>query len=134
MIPEFDNNGYLPIGVHRATLDEVLTRFGHGSEERDAEAQSLAWLVPICRRADVARLIVNGSFVTNCIAPNDVDCLLLAGQSFEADSDAAFALRAGLPYISLQLVETAEEFDYFVRIIFGSDRGAIPKGMVEIIL
>ena len=27
MIPEFDEHGYLPAGVHPATLDEVAARF-----------------------------------------------------------------------------------------------------------
>jgi hypothetical protein len=30
----FDSNGDLPEGVHRATLDEVLARFGHGTPQR----------------------------------------------------------------------------------------------------
>jgi hypothetical protein len=32
--PEFDSLGNLPVGVHRASLDEVIARFGHGSSQR----------------------------------------------------------------------------------------------------
>ena len=32
MIPSFENNGYLPPGIHRATLDEVGARFGREAE------------------------------------------------------------------------------------------------------
>jgi hypothetical protein len=34
MIPAFDEHGYLPAGVHPATLDEVEARFGKESELR----------------------------------------------------------------------------------------------------
>ncbi len=32
--PEFDKNGDLPIGIHRATLAEVLQHFGTGTVQR----------------------------------------------------------------------------------------------------
>ena len=33
-LPAFDEQGDLPVGVHQATLDEGLTRFGHGTPQR----------------------------------------------------------------------------------------------------
>jgi hypothetical protein len=64
MIPPFDEHGYLPPGIHPATLDEVEARFGCESELRRVQMESLRWLVDLARRAGVARLIVNGSFAT----------------------------------------------------------------------
>ena len=32
--PEFDSDGDLPVGMHRATLAEVLQHFGRGSLQR----------------------------------------------------------------------------------------------------
>ena len=55
MIPNYDDNGYLPEGIHPATLEEIAARFGQESELRQAQMQSLRWLVD---------LVVNGSFVT----------------------------------------------------------------------
>ena len=34
MIPSFDEHGYLPPGIHPATLDEIEARFGRESELR----------------------------------------------------------------------------------------------------
>jgi len=34
VIPLFAEHGYLPPGIHPATLDEVAARFGYGSELR----------------------------------------------------------------------------------------------------
>ena len=39
MLPEFDEVGNLPPGIHRATIEEVVQRFGVGSPERDVERQ-----------------------------------------------------------------------------------------------
>ena len=77
MIPEFNDVGYLPPGVHVASLDEIAARFGHESEIRQAQMDSIRWLVEMAKKAGVERLILNGSFVTDVFEPNDVDCALL---------------------------------------------------------
>src|SRR5258708_36530186 len=102
MIPALNAQGYLPPGVHAATLDEVIERFGIGSEQREAQGQSLEWLLPLCRDAGILRLVVNGSFVTDTIEPNDVDCVLFAGANYNADSHAAKLISAGLRFISVR--------------------------------
>lgn len=57
MIPPFDEHGYLPPGIHPATLDEVEACFGAESELRRVQMESLRWLVDLARRAGVLRLI-----------------------------------------------------------------------------
>ena len=32
MIPDFNDDGYLPPGIYRATLEEIAARFGQESE------------------------------------------------------------------------------------------------------
>ena len=88
MIPPFDEHGYLPPGIHAATLDEIDARFGRESELRSVQMESLRWLVDLARRAGVLRLVINGSFVTDAYEPNDVDCVLLVGVYFPSDADA----------------------------------------------
>jgi hypothetical protein len=133
MIPAFDDNGYLPPGVHVATLDELETRFGRESELRAAQIQSLRWLVDLARRAGVMRLVVNGSFVTDVFEPNDVDCVLLIGPGFPIDESAQSELLSGLPFLEIDLVGQAD-FNLMVERFFATDRAAIPKGMVEVLL
>jgi hypothetical protein len=79
MIPDYNDNGYLPPGIHRATVEEMATRFGQESEVRQAQMESLRWLIDLARKAGVQRIVVNGSFVTEKLEPNDVDCVLLIG-------------------------------------------------------
>jgi len=133
MIPPFNDDGYLRPGVHPATLEEVETRFGRESEVRRVQVESLRWLVDLARRAGVLRLVVNGSFVTDVVEPNDVDCVLLMGTGFPRDQAAETELAAGLPFLELNLVNQAD-FDALVDEFFATDRYSVAKGMVEIVL
>jgi predicted nucleotidyltransferase len=133
MIPPFDDNGYLPPGIHSASLDEIDARFGHESELRTAQMQSVRWLIDLARRAGVERLVVNGSFVTDAFEPNDVDCVLLIGPGFPIDTRAQSELLSGLPFLEIDLVGQAD-FNVMVERFFATDRAAIPKGMVEVLL
>jgi hypothetical protein len=133
MIPPFEDNGYLPPGIHPATFDEVEARFGCDSELRRVQIQSLRWLVDLAKRAGVKRLVLNGSFVTDAIEPNDVDCALLIGTAFHEDSEIAQELHEGLPFLDLQVVEESE-FALLVEEIFATDRDTVPKGLVELMI
>jgi hypothetical protein len=132
MIPELNNNGYLPAGIYPATLQEIEARFGTEPELRRVELQSLRWLLDIAPRADIRRIIVNGSFVTSVWEPNDVDCILLMDDKYNVDSVAARELEAGLPFLQVDVVNQ-EQFDYLVGQVYASDRDRIPKGMLEVI-
>jgi len=131
MIPDFNDDGYLPPGIHQATLEEIAARFGQESELRQVQMESLRWLDDVARRAGVQRIIVNGSFVTDKLEPNDVDCVLLIGTDFPRDAAAEAELLAGLPFINMELVEQLA-FQQFTERTFASDRNLIPKGTVEV--
>ena len=133
MIPAFDENGYLPPGIHPATLDEIKNRFGSESELRRVQMESLNWLVDLARRAGVIRLVINGSFTTEVFEPNDVDCVLLIEDGFPHDRAAEAELVGGLPFLEISLVNQAD-FDLLVNTFFATDRHSVSKGMVEVIL
>jgi uncharacterized protein (DUF433 family) len=73
MLPDLDDNGNIPQGIHRASLAEIEQRFGCASEVRRAEMQSLRWLVELAKRAGVRRLVIGGSFITEVLEPNDLE-------------------------------------------------------------
>lgn len=133
MIPDFNEHGYLPPGLHRASLDEIEERFGRAAEIRRAQMQSFYWLVDLARRAGIERLILNGSFVTDVFEPNDVDCVLLMGPTFPRERAVASELCAGLPFVHMQLVGPGR-FDFFVNTFFATDNRANPKGVIEVAL
>ncbi len=81
--PDFDNNGDLPVGIHRATLAEVIEHFGGGSLQRRIVAQRLTRIYDLASgTGHLARFIIFGSFVTSKPEPNDVDIFLLMEESF----------------------------------------------------
>jgi len=88
-------------------------------------------MVELATRAGVQRIILNGSFVTDIIEPNDVDCVLLMGPEFPMDASAEAELRAGLPFLEIALVRQ-RRFDRLVG-FFATDRFESPKGMVELL-
>ena len=133
MIPAFNDAGYLPPGIHLATVDEIAARFGHDSELRRVQMESLHWLVDLARRAEVSRLVVHGSFVTDRLEPNDVDCVLLIGPGFPRDSVANANLTTGFPFVNMELVDP-DGFQEFTEKTFATDRDLLPKGMIEVIL
>ena len=132
MIPEFDDHGYLPPGIHNATIDEIASRFGVESELRRVQMESLRWFVTLANRAGVLRVVVNGSFITDTYEPNDVDCVLLIEPNYAGNSDTNAELQAGLPFIQAELL-TQVAFDYYVNVIFGSDRFGVSKGVIAVI-
>ena len=82
-LPYFDNAGDMPAGLHRATIDEVLVRFGSGSPQRQAVAARLLRIYRAARETGrLERFIIFGSFVTTKADPNDVDIMLVMRDDF----------------------------------------------------
>lgn len=133
MLPKFNDLGYLPPGVHRATLAEVEERFGRQSELRRVQMESLRWLVDLALRAGIQRLVINGSFVTDVLEPNDVDCVLLLGAGPPVDPGVEDELFEGLPFLDIQVVDQVA-FDWLVTSFFAAGRDCVGKGMVEVFL
>jgi hypothetical protein len=86
-LPVLNEEGDLPPGVHRASLADVLDRFGHGSVQRRAVADRLNRIYQLAvSTGKLARFVVFGSFVTVKAEPNDVDVVLLMEDTFDLAS------------------------------------------------
>jgi hypothetical protein len=133
MLPSFNESGYLPPGVHPATLAEITERFGQQSEMRRVQMDSVRWMIDLANRAGIQRIILNGSFATDIMEPNDVDCVLLIGRGYPRDERAARELADGLPFLQLAILRR-KAFQRLVDEFFATDRLGIPKGVVELIL
>jgi hypothetical protein len=71
MIPDFDE-GLLPPGMHPATWEEVVARFGWNGRRRELLG-GLRRAVRDLRAAGCSRVWLDGSFVTAKDLPNDFD-------------------------------------------------------------
>ena len=144
-LPELNAQGDLPVGVHQATLDETLARFGHGPPQRQLVTLRLKRIYNLAQQTGkVARFIVYGSYVTAKPAPNDVDIFLVMRDDFrEGDyteevlpvfdhlrshnelGASIFWIRSGIV-----LLETVDEFIAYWQ----TKRDQTRRGIVEIVL
>ncbi|HEV2912631.1 MAG TPA: hypothetical protein VGX92_04885 [Pyrinomonadaceae bacterium] len=82
-LPNFNRAGDLPEGLHRATIDETLARFGTGPPKRQAVAVQLRRIYALARETGrLERFIIFGSFITGKPEPNDVDIVLIMRDDF----------------------------------------------------
>jgi hypothetical protein len=131
VIPPLDDSGCLPPGLHGAALAEIEARFGRQSELRRVQMDFVRWMVDLAVRAGVQRIVLNGSFVTGIMEPNDVDCVLLFSPGGRRNRQALKELRKGLPFLNIALVDQ-NDFDQLVNDFFANDRLGLPKGMIEV--
>lgn len=116
-LPEFNAEGELPLGVHRASLGEVVARFGTSTAVRQEVARRLVRVYNVASGTGLLlRFVVFGSFITAKPEPNDVDVFLLLDDSFVGrrfTGDAAL------------LFDHLRAHDTFGASVFCSTRGGI---------
>lgn len=120
-IPPLDQHGFLSVGVHDCTLDELKGRFASFqiSDQRPKLFQKFLTLVAEAQAARFARfLLIEGSFVTAKPDPNDVDLVLVLPLTHE--------LKADLPPAQYNLVSKRR-----VQRRFGFDIVAVRENTVE---
>ena len=96
MLPAFDpDSGRLPEGVHPATWDEVVERFGWTARRRQL-LDGLAHAIDVLAAAGCTRIWLNGSFVTAKDEPADFDgCWETSGVDVDALDPVLLDLSAG---------------------------------------
>jgi hypothetical protein len=134
MLPDFDDFGNLPPGIHLCSVAELVARFGSGSEERAAEISELSHFIEAARAAGVRRLLVNGSFVTGKLAPNDVDVVFLPGPDYPREGKKLDSDELVWPFLQIIVAADDEDFEAWAVHQFGTDRSKRPKGVVEVML
>jgi hypothetical protein len=134
MLPPIDEHGNLPPGSHRCTIEEVVQRFGSGSPERETETSELLQFVVWARRAGIVRLILNGSFITAKVSPNDVDLAILPGPGYPRDQPTSGAEETLWPFLQVFVAADDTDLEAWAIQIFGTDRNLRSKGFVEVIL
>src|SRR6185437_12696403 len=72
MVPDFDEDGKLPPGIHLAAWAEVAARFGWNKCRRRL-LKGLAAALEVLRTAGCRTVYLDGSFVTNKATPGDYD-------------------------------------------------------------
>jgi hypothetical protein len=87
MLPQFNEDGNLPEGVHQAAEADVLARFASSSARRKWLGGKLQVLLAAARATgELRRVFLWGSFVTAKDSPNDLDVLLVMDTDFHSES------------------------------------------------
>ena|SRR6266404_2885955 len=134
MLPPFDNVGNLPPGIHPCSVAELVARFGRGSEERAAEINELVHFIEAAKTAGVRRLMVNGSFVTSKVSPNDVDVVFLPGPDYPRQGPRLDDDELVWPFLQIIVAADDADFEAWATRQFATDRKKRPKGVVEVML
>lgn len=141
--PDFDDKGDLPVGIHQATLADVVRHFGFGSTQRRVIARRLSRIYELTLgTGHLSRFIIFGSFVTSKPDPNDVDIFLLMEDAFSLGliSDEA---RIIFDHPAAQEVEGASVFWLKKSGAMGGEQAAVEdwqirrdkrrRGIVEVV-
>lgn len=72
MIPAFENDGTLPPGIHSASWEEVVERFGYTTYRRRL-LNGLKQALDVLHIAGCRSIYLDGSFITTKRIPNDFD-------------------------------------------------------------
>jgi hypothetical protein len=92
-LPDLNEFGDLPEGRHVASLDEVLTRFGSGTPQRQAVSDRLRRIHSLALATGrLDRLVIFGSYVSDVAEPNDVDVILVMRNDFATENCPAESL------------------------------------------
>ena len=115
-IPDLDSEGFLPVGIHSCSFDELRERFARfqRSDRRIRLCDKLEKYVKELASTGLAKaLIVDGSFVTAIDEPGDIDLVLV----LTADHDMDATVR---PFeyntLSKRMVSKLYSFDLLVAI------------------
>ena len=92
-LPDFNEIGDLPEGRHSASFDEVIVRFGSGTDQRKTVTDRLRKIYELATSTGhIDRLVVFGSYVSDVDSPNDVDVILVMRDAFRIDQCTATSL------------------------------------------
>lgn len=144
-IPQLDENGHLPPGVHEASLAEIRKRFGQ-FRETDRRVELCTKLDAFVREANesgiVKALIIDGSFVTSKAQPGDVDLIVVLREPLDLAAElrpdqynvvSAKRVKARYRFDVLYSTQAPETLDPLVE-FFGQVRGRpeLRKGILRI--
>jgi uncharacterized protein DUF6932 len=141
-IPDFRDDGFLPIGLHKATEAEVAARFGQATPKRQELLIRLHHWLRLARAVKAERFVVGGSFISSRPDPDDLDCLCWLPRDFEQQYqwgkreavELYQIIAAGYPK-ELFGVLLAEGWDYFTGVFRKiEERPGEFKGMIEVLL
>lgn len=86
-LPKLNKEGELPEGIHQATIGEVITQFGSGSQQREIVTQRFLRIYQLAKETQhLSRFIIFGSYITSKTKPNDIDIVIIFDDDFDMET------------------------------------------------
>ena len=138
MVPEFDKEGNLPVGIHKIKWPEFREKFGYNHYRKELIRGMLDALKSL-KKAGCSTVFIDGSFVTDKRKPNDYDgCWATTGVDINSLDPAFKDFRsrriAQKVKFSGELFPATgiNKYGQTMLDFFQEDRNANPKGIIEI--
>ncbi len=139
-IPPFRADGYLPVGVHLATIAEITFRFGIENRMRKRLILRVRNWFELAKSIGARKLLLDGSFVTAKSNPQDVDAVMWIPKHFTVQvangvSDALDLERMFLTRQPEELFAAEDESGWLNWIEFFSRTREVDgrrKGLIEV--
>jgi len=137
MLPDFDENGNLPVGIYTCSIEDVINRYRiPDSKVRTALSDSLRAFYNFIS-GFALRIYVDGSFITSKQSPGDVDIAVVLPQGFSPSTSEGHRLnlmqrdrkRSGLHIFPYPSVSGFDRLQNLVR-EWQIDRNGNPKGII----
>ena len=142
-IPPFRDDGWLPIGHHPTTWEEIVARFkGEMASSRFESTKRLIELRDTLRRLGVSGyLLLDGSYISAKDEPKDFDLLLVASPEIQAMKDASPELAR---WLDSERAEKESGYSIFycpsdstalelLSSLWDQDKAGVPKGIVKVL-
>lgn len=124
-LPNLNREGELPEGMHKTTINEVVSQFGSGTSQREIVTERLQRIYQLAKgTGSLQHFLIFGSYITAKPEPNDIDVVLVFDDDFNtaacseevkkllSNQHAATEFGASIFWIrpSLLFLETLDEF------------------------
>lgn len=89
-IPTFDSDGSLPEGNHECSLDEIHALFGTdliGNVRSQLFSKLVEYVHELKSCPAACQLLIDGSFATSKVAPNDIDLIVVLAVDHDFQSE-----------------------------------------------
>ena len=144
-IPDIDESGLLPSGIHDCALEEIGVRFGsfQKTDRRPRLYEQLkAYVQEMRSSGSVVAVVIDGSFVTTSQSPADIDLVLVLSKDHDLTVDpspmqynvlSSRQVRARYGFDVFVARETSKEYEEYVE-FFQQVRGepGLRKGVLKV--
>jgi hypothetical protein len=132
-LPALRADGFLPVGVHQATLEEVFAAFPATTSQRQALNQALVQGVGVIKQHQIAdQIAIDGSYLTSKPDPEDVDLVVLTPGVYQMEGEQRYTAEGiDTKLLDIQFADDTIAFQGWLT-FFSTARTGATKGVVAL--